>query len=71
MIPLCYEIAIRSFSSCVCLYREMGYVQALPAFLKLQGSQAVSKQKAANLSCGMLTVHELIADSAVSFQQFQ
>ena len=46
-------------------HREMGYLQALPAFLKVQGNQAVSKQKAANLSCGILTIHCLMSDSAV------
>ena len=44
----------------------MGYLQALPEFLRLQGTHAVSKQKAANLSCGMLTLHWLIADDEVT-----
>ncbi|KAK9831631.1 hypothetical protein WJX74_003406 [Apatococcus lobatus] len=48
------------------LFREMGYLQSLPAFLKLQGTHAISKQTAANLSCGMLTLHWLIADKKVT-----
>ena len=41
-------------------------LQALPAFLKLQGFQNLSKQKAANLSCCMLTIHCLMTESEVS-----